>query len=193
MSRINSAGSSITDIISVIPRARLDGGSPPIWQFPELVGGAQGFKVGEMVSLSGSAGNAIGITRAGTDASGYGILGFAADNATGVGSTMRGVYIATPETIFVGNVNHSVTSASAQTAATDIGQEYGLTILSGRTTYVDKYKTSGMTTMCRVLGFYEQDAVPSYYGRVYFQVNVEALQLCRSRTITFSGSIARLP
>jgi hypothetical protein len=190
MSRINTAGSSITDLIGIQPRARIDGGSPAIWQFPELIG-TQIFRAGEMVCLSGVSGAAIGITKPLTDASGYGIVGFAADNATGVGSTMRGVYIAGTETLFVGNVGHA-TSASAQTAATDIGQECGLTSLSGRT-YVDKSKTSGMTTMCRIVGFHEQDAVPSYYGRVYFQVNLESLQLCRARQVTFSGSIARLP
>src|SRR5512145_1375641 len=118
MSRKNSAGSSITDLIGVMPRCFINGGDVPVWPFPEL--GAETFKAGEMVCLSGSAGNAVGLTTPGTDASGYGIAGFAADNASGSASSFCGVYIATPDTVFVGNVGHA-TSASAQTAALDLG------------------------------------------------------------------------
>ncbi len=174
MSRLNVAGSSITDLVGVLPESMLDGGQPRVWAFPEL--GAETFLAGEMVCLSGSAGNAVGVTRAGTDASGYGILGFAADNASGITSSMKGVFVASPEAVFVANIGHSSTSASAQTAATDIGQLYGLTSLSGRT-YVDKLKTTTSTVMARVIGFHQQDTVPTFYGKVYFQVLTPKCQL----------------
>ena len=169
MSRKNAAGSSITDLTGVMPRLKLDGGTPSLWPFPEL--GAETFKAGEMVSLSGSAGNAVGVTKPGVDASGQGILGFAADNASGFTSSVVGVYIATPDTVFCGNVGHSATSALAQTGPTDWGQSFGLTSLSGRT-YVDKAKAgaNASTALCRVIGFMDQDTVPTFYGRVYFQV-----------------------
>ena len=168
MSRKNAAGSSITDLTGVMPRLKLDGGNPCVWPFPEL--GAETFKAGEMVSLSGSAGNAVGVTKPGTDASGQGILGFAADNASGFTSSVVGVWLATPDMVFCGNVGHSATSALAQTGPTDWGQAFGLTSLSGRT-YVDKAKANNASTaMCRVIGFMDQDVVPTFYGRVYFQV-----------------------
>lgn len=168
MSRKNTAGSSITDLIGASPKAKLDGGEVSVWSFPELIG-TQTYEAGEMVCLSGSAANAVGLATPGTDASGYGIVGFAAKDATGTGSTMSPVYVATPDTIFVANVGHGVTSASAQTAALDIGQRYGLTSLSGRT-YVDKQKTGCSNAMCRVIGLHGQDDVPCFYGKVYFQV-----------------------
>lgn len=174
MSRTNSAGSSVTDIVGVAPQIKLDGGQPGVWKFPEMA--AETFKAGEMVCLSGAAATRIGITTPGTDASGFGIVGFAADDAAGAISSFRAVYIATPETVFVGNVGHSVTSASAQTAATDLGKAYGLTSLSGRT-YVDKYKTAFSTTMCRVVGLHDADTVPSFYGKVYFVVGTQHCQL----------------
>lgn len=189
MSRTNANGSTITDLVGVFPFRRLDGGSVPTFAFPEL--GAETFLAGEMVSLSGSAGNAVGITRAATDASGYGIVGFAADNASGVTSGFKGVFIATPETVFVGNIGHGSTSASAQTAALDIGQRYGLTSLSGRT-YVDKAKTTASTTMCRVLGLHEQDSHPCFYGKVYFQVLAPSLQLLNGWNTNSSSNSALL-
>lgn len=179
MSRKNSGGSSLTDIIGVSPVVKLDGGTPSVWAFPEL-SGTQTFKAGEMVCLSGGAGAAVGLTAPPTDASGFGILGFAADDASGTTSSKKGVWIATPDTVFIANVGHS-TSASAQTAATDFGQLYGLTTLSGRT-YVDKSKTAVSTVMCRVIGLHEQDDVPSFYGRVYFSVLQPACQLYNSKT-----------
>lgn len=173
MSKLNTAGSSIAALVGAAPAVRLDGGSVPAWSFPEL--GAETFLIGEMVCLSGSAGNAVGITKPGVDASGYGILGIAADNASGAISSFRGVFVASPETIFVANVGHA-TSANAQTAAADIGQRFGLTSLSGRT-YVDKGKTAASTCMVRVIGLHEQDVVPSFYGRVLFNVLPEKCQL----------------
>ena len=186
MSRLNAAGSSVTDIIGVLPECSLDGENR-VWFFPEL--GSETFLAGEMVSLSGSAGNAVGLTKAPTDASGYGIVGFAADNASGVTSGFKGVNIATPDTVFVGNIGHSVTSASAQTAALDLGQLYGLTSLSGRT-YVDKFKTTTSTVMCRVLGFQSQDVVPSFYGKVYFQVLPSKCQLQNALWLSTSSPVA---
>lgn len=173
MSRLNANGSSITDIVGVTPAVKIDGGQPAVWSFPEMA--AETFKAGEMVCLSGAAATRTGITKPGTDASGYGILGFAADDAAGAISSFRAVYLASPATIFVGNVGHSVTSANAQTAATDLGIAYGLTSLSGRT-YVDKYKTSFSTTMVRVVGFHDADVVPSFYGRVLFSVDQKSFQ-----------------
>jgi hypothetical protein len=174
MSRTNAAGSSITDLVGAMPVRKLDGGTPSIWFFPEL--GAETFKAGEMVGLSGSAGNRVGLTIPATDASGYGILGFAADDASGATSSFKGVYIATPDTVFLANIGHSTVSANAQTAAYDIGQRYGLTSLSGRT-YVDKLKTNASTAMCRVIGLYDQDTHPGFYSRVYFQVLQTVSQL----------------
>ena len=182
MSRKNAAGSSITDLTGVMPRVKLDGNNIPEWPFPEL--GAETFKAGEMVCLSGVPGAQIGLTKPGTDASGCGILGFAADNASGYCSAMQGVFVVTPNCVFVGNVGHGVTSANSQTAPTDLGQIFGLTSLSGRT-YVDKNKgmSNISTAMCRVIGFYDQDIVPTFFGRVYFQVFPQKCQL-------FNGGIA---
>ena len=183
MSRLNAAGSSITDIIGVKPAVALDGGTPRVWKFPEL--GAETFKAGEMVSLSGAAATRVGLTAAVTDASGFGIVGFAAQNAAGAASTLIGVYIATPDIFFVGNVYHA-TSALAQTAALDVGKAYGLTTLSGKTS-VDKGKTDASTTMCRVVGFHGQDVVPSFYGKVYFKVMSRHCQLDNNINIGLSG------
>lgn len=183
MARTNANGSSITDLIGVTPVVKLDGGQPPVWSFPEMA--AETFKAGEMVCLSGAAATRTGITKPGTDASGYGILGFAADDAAGSISSYRGVYVASPATVFVGNVGHSVTSANAQTAATDLGLCYGLTSLSGRT-YVDKYKTAVSTTMCRVVGLHKQDTVPTFYGKVYFTVLNNKCQINNNQWITSS-------
>lgn len=178
MSRLTANGSSITDLIGVTPVVKMDGGQPPVWKFPEM--SAETFKAGEMVCLSGAAATRTGITTPPVDASGYGIIGFAADDAAGAISSFRAVYVATPETIFVANVQHS-TSASAQTAASDLGKTFGLTSLSGRTA-VDKAKTAVSTVMCRVVGLHEQDAVPSFYGRVYFTVLNTANQLYNTKT-----------
>ena len=174
MSRKNANGSSITDLVGATPVVRLDGSLPSIWKFPEL--GAETFKAGEMVCLSGSAGNAVGLATPGTDASGFGILGFAADNASAATSSFKSVYVASPDVVFCANIGHSTVSATAQTAATDLGQRYGLTSLSGRT-YVDKLKTNASTVMVRVLGLCDQDTHPSFYGRVLFHVLPTACQL----------------
>jgi hypothetical protein len=182
MARLNSNGSSITDLVGVIPASSFDGKNR-VWPFPEL--GAETFKAGEMVCLSGSTANAVGITIPGTDASGYGIIGFAADNATGSTSSFKGVHIATPDVVFMANVGHSVTSAGAQTAATDLGQLYGLTSLSGRT-YVDKQKTGTSNVACRVIGFSDTDAVPTFYGKVKFVVLAPKIQLNNSMWLTSS-------
>lgn len=185
MSRLNSNGSSVTDIIGVVPDKFLDGGNPRAFSFPEL--GAETFLAGEMVCLSGGTGtNRIGLTKPGTDASGYGIVGFAADNASGVTSGFKGVWIATPDTIFVGNVNHNSTSSTGITAAVDVGRLYGLTSLSGRT-YVDKSKTATSTVMCRVLGLHEADTVGTFQGKVYFQVLAPNYQLINNSLVTGSG------
>ncbi|HEY6019931.1 MAG TPA: hypothetical protein VIY48_08510 [Candidatus Paceibacterota bacterium] len=183
MSRTNANGSSVTDLMGVMPAVKMDGGQVATWSFPEMA--AETFKAGEMVCLSGAAATRTGITKPGTDASGFGILGFAADDAAGAISSFRGVHVATPSTIFVGNVGHSVTSANAQTAATDLGLCYGLTTLSGRT-YVDKNKTTVSTTMCRVVGLHGQDAVPTFYGKVYFTVLNTKCQLVNHQWITSS-------
>lgn len=178
MSRKNSAGSSITDLVGVVPHSALYGGEAPMWHFPELAASTLTLGkclAGEMVCLSGTVGGAVGLTRPNTDSSGYGIVGFMADDGAGTASSFKGVYIATPDVVFVGNVGHA-TSASAQTAATDLGQRYGLTSLSGRT-YVDKGKTSVSTTMCRVIGLHDQDDHPCFYGKVYFQVLSNSCQL----------------
>lgn len=180
MSRLNANNSAITDCVGVSPVAKLDGGVPSMWEFPEL--GTETFDKGEMVCLSGSPGaNAVGITKPGTDASGYGILGFAADDAGGTTSTFTGVWLATPDTVFRGNIGESNTSANAVTAAVDIGHSYGLTSLSGRT-YVDKYKTSAFTVMCRVIGLDDTDDLGCYYGKVYFTVVQHKCQLYNFRS-----------
>jgi len=191
MSRKNSAGSSLTDLVGVQPVAFLNGGIVPLWPFPELAG-SETFPLmaGEMACLSGAIGSRIGLTRPGTDASGYGVLGFTGDNASNATSSVMGVFIATPDAIFCGNVGHG-TSALAQTAALDVGQQYGLTSLSGRT-YVDKSKGVGniSTAMVRVLGFNEQDIVPCFYGRVLFQVLANNCQLLNNTMTNASGSVA---
>jgi len=192
MSRLNSAGSSVTDLVGVIPIMNMDGGQPPVYFFPEL-SGTQAFKAGEMVCLSGTAARgtagAIGLTRAGTDASGFGIIGFAADKASGTTAAAKGVFVALPGIVFIANVGHSTTSANAQTAATDLGQLYGLTSLSGRT-YVDKLKTSISTVMCRILKLCDEDATPSFYGKVQFQVLSPKCQLVNHIAVDTSSPLA---
>lgn len=171
MSRKQSNGSYITDIKGVRPIATLTGGPPPLWSFPEL-SGTQTFKAGCAVQLSGTLAGAKGLTtadalNAGTYAgSGYGILGFAADDATGVTSSFKGVWLATPSVVFEGNVNNVGTSANAQTAATDLGECFGLRNLSG-IAFVDKAQTSADARV-RVIGFSDEDDVPCFYGKVHF-------------------------
>lgn len=184
MSRLNANGSSVTDIVGVMPVKSLDGGNPPVWSFPEL--GAETFVQGCMVCLSGVVGTRLGITQPGTDASGYGILGFSADAASGQTSSFKGVWIANPTTVFVGNVNHNSTSSTGITAASDLGRLYGLTCLSGRT-YVDKSKTNTSTTLVRVIGLYDGDTVGTFQGRVYFQVLDSYCQLMQNSLVTGSS------
>lgn len=184
MSRLNAAGSSITDIIGCRHAVSLDGGTPRTWKFPAL-SGAETYKRGGAVSLSGTVGAQVGLTAMTTDASGYGIVGFAAEDAPTATSALTAVHIATPGVLFIGNVTHP-TSALAQTAATDLGQLYGLTTLSGVTS-VDKSKTNASTSMCRVVGFHGQDVVPSFYGKVYFKVAARHCQLDNNMLIGLSG------
>lgn len=185
MSRTNANGSTITDLIGATPVAKLDGGQPAVWRFPEL-SGTQTFKAGEGVCLSGAVAGAKGLTNMPTDLSGFGIIGFAADDAAGTTSSFRGVYVATPSTLFLANIGHSATSASAQTAATDLGNCYGLTSLSGRT-YVNKAQSSGTFQACRVVGLYEGDSHPCFYGRVYFTVLQDRCQLYNNGYVQMSG------
>jgi hypothetical protein len=187
MATLNANGSSVAGINIVSPLSKLDGGAVPTWFFPESA--TDPFLQGEMVCLSGSAGNAVGLARPGTDASGYGILGFAADNASGSTSSFKGVWLATPDSVFVGNIGNSITSALSQTAASDLGQLYGLTSLSGRT-YVDKVKTNASTASCRVIGFHDSDVVPSFYGKVKFVVLANKLQMYNSINLVTSSPLA---
>jgi len=172
------------------PVSFLNGGCVPLWYFPEL-SASEDFKAGEMVSMSGAVGSRIGLTRAGTNASGYGIAGFAADDAEGATSNFVGVFLATPDTVFCANVGHGATSALAQTAALDLFQTYGLTSLSGRT-YVDKNKGGAnvSTGMVRVLGFFDQDVVPTFYGRVLFQMLAPTCQLVNNIWLNTSSPVA---
>lgn len=174
MSRKNTAGSTITDLVPVFPREDPMGAQPPTFPFPEL--GAETFIQGQGVQFSGlQGGGRIGITALGGNTSG-GILGFAADAAAGRTSNFCGVWVALDSTVFVANVGHSATSAAAQTAANDLGAWYGLTTLSGRT-YVDKnIGGSGAAAAARVVGLYQQDDVPCFYGRVLFTVNQQIAQ-----------------
>jgi hypothetical protein len=189
MSRKLTTGSSVTDLVGVMPKLNLDGGAVAEWPFPEL--GAETFKAGEMVCLSGTTTTNVGLTKPLTDASGVGIVGFAADNASGFCSSFVGVHVALPNVVFVGNVGHSLTSANAQTQSIDIGQLYGLTSLSGRT-YVDKAKglANTSTAMCRVLGFFDQDVVPTFYGRVYFKVLADKCQLDNNIWLNTSSPVS---
>lgn len=184
MSRVNANGSTVTDLQGVTPVVKFDGGQPPVWRFPELNG--QSFKAGEMVCLSGTAAGAKGLAPCVTDLSGFGIVGFAADDATGTTSSFKQVYLANSDVVFVGNVGHSATSANAQTAATDLGNCYGLTTLSGRT-YVNKAQSSGTYQAVRVVGLHEQDNHPCFYGKVYFTVLTERCQLFNNGFVTMSG------
>lgn len=183
MSRKNTNGSHITDLIGVRP-AYLPGNEAVNLEFPEL--GAETFDAGEMVSLSGAFGSRIGITPCGTDASGYGILGFTSDDASGSTSSFRGVWMAATDVIWEGNVNEASTSANAQTAATDLGKKFGLTTLSGMT-YVDKNKTSGKEVSCTVVGFNAQDDVPCFYGRVFFKLLGNKIQTHEYSNISGHG------
>jgi hypothetical protein len=185
MSRKNVAGSNITDLVGVTPWSNLQGNSIPEYPFPELPGIT--VKRGEMVCLSGLVGTGYGITSPGTDASGYGILGFAADNASGITSGPIGIWLVSPNVVFTGNMGHSSTSALAQTAAIDVGQKFGLTSLSGRT-YVDKAKAGAASTaMVRVIGLHAQDTHPCFYGKVEFVVFSRNCQLFGGYQDSVSG------
>lgn len=193
MSRQTTGGSNITDVVGVKAVAKLDGGQPAMWNFPTAAAAAIG--AGAMVNLSGTVGGSVGIvesptsTSGGQNASGWGILGFAADSraSTDSLSTDTGVWIATPDTVFLGNVNNVVTSASAQTAHSDIGQRYGITNLSGKA-YLDKVATAASNAACRVIGLYEGDTHPCFYGRVYFTIGANNTQLYSNHQIATSGS-----
>ena len=186
MSRL-VAGSNITDLLAVAPKVKLDGGTPSVWHFPEASGYTS--KVGTCVCLSGSASTAKVLADIGTDASGYGVLGFLAEDAGNVLSNKTAVYIATPDTVFVGNVNEVTTSANAQTAATDVGQCYGIANLSGKA-YIDKTKTAMSSVLCRIIGLHEQDNHPCFYGRAYFVVPTNKCQLYTTDWVHASGYTA---
>lgn len=166
MSRRNAAGSSITDLIGMTP-AMLPGNEAVSLEYPEL--GAETISAGEIVSMSGAFGSRLGITPCGTNASGYGIWGVANDRASGAISSHVGVWLASTDVIWEVNVNHTGTSANAQTGPLVLGKKYGLTTLSGMT-YCDLNKTSGADVACTVVGYNYQDDVPSFYGRVYVKI-----------------------
>lgn len=179
-------GSNITDLVKVAPKVKLDGGTPSVWYFPEASGYTS--YAGSCVCLSGSASTAKVLADIGTDASGYGVLGFLSENSAVTLSNMTGVYIATPDTVFVGNVNNVTTSASAQTAATDVGQCYGIANLSGMA-YLDKTKTAMSTVLARIIGLHEQDDHPCFYGRAYFVVPTNKCQLYTTDWVYASGYV----
>jgi hypothetical protein len=187
MSRLNANGSNITDVVGVKAVAKLDGGQPAQWPFPTAAAAAMG--QGAMVNLSGTAGGSVGLVESLVNASGWGILGFASDSraSTDSLSTSTGVWVVTPDSVFLGNVNNITTSASAQTAHSDIGQRYALRNLSGNA-YVDKTLTEASNTACRVIGLYEGDDHPCFYGRVYFTVPSNKSQLYSNHEIATSGS-----
>jgi len=176
MSRKNAAGSSITDLIGMTP-AMLPGNEAVILEYPEL--GAETISAGEMVSMSGAFGSRLGITPCGTDASGYGIWGVAADPASGAISSFMGVWLASSDVIWEVNVNNATTSAAAQTGPLVLGKKYGLTTLSGMT-YCDLAKTSAAPVSCTVVGWNKQDTIPSFYGRVYVKLMGDKIQTLHS-------------
>lgn len=76
-----------------------------------------------------------------------------------------------PRDIYVANVYHA-TAASAVTARGQLGEVYGLKLVSGKW-HVDIENTAESTTAknacVRVIGFYDEDALGDVYGRVLVQ------------------------
>ena len=152
------------------PVATLTGGPPPLRMYEEIDSGSvtgNKFKKGQLVTLSGGGlmGNVSGYIK--HSHSGYsegkGVVGVAADDAVGTTSSEIGVYLLAEDTIFEANVFHD-TSASAVTAATDVGLRYGLGSMSGRS-YVNKSVAEGrpLVEVIRI-----KDAVGDLFGRVEF-------------------------
>lgn len=142
----------------------ISGNSPEIRYYPEAA--SQSFKAGELVYLASGK-----VTICGADPSL--ILGMAMEDATGTTNTDLAVAIANKDTVFEGNVYHG-TPASAITAITDVGTDYGV-VNADNKWYVDVSDTSNVRILVRDLS--KKDAVGDTYGRVLFQVMQDYCQL----------------
>jgi predicted RecA/RadA family phage recombinase len=142
----------------------ISGGVYEIRRYPEAA--SQSFKKGELVYLASGK-----VTICGADPSL--ILGMAMEDATGTTDTSIAVAIANKDTVFEGNVYHG-TPASAITAVTDIGTDYGV-VNANNKWYVDVSDTSNVRILVRDLS--KKDVVGDTYGRVLFQVMQDYCQL----------------
>jgi hypothetical protein len=138
---------------------------------------------GEWYPFGAAIPGAVGLAAAATDASGFGIVGFAADDATGDTDIREFMWL--PDVILL---ETRLVRRVSQTAAVDLGQQFVPDPL--RRTYVDKYKTTASNAMCRVIGLHKQDDHPCFYGKVYFTVLVPSCQLLNAWNTNTSYPLA---
>jgi hypothetical protein len=131
----------------------LHGGPPAILHFPEAA--TQSFKLGEFVYLTGG-------KVAAYVADGSSILGIALQDASGTTDTSIPVALATADTIFVGNVDASLT-----TAQSNVGQAYDLNLTSNKW-HVDTSSIAAARAL--VVGLDSRDTVGDIAGRVLFTI-----------------------
>lgn len=149
---------------AVKPVSTISGGILEIRRFPEAA--SQSFKKGEFVYLASGK-----LTVCGADPAT--ILGIAMEDATGTTDTKLAVAIANKDTVFEGNVYHA-TPASAITAITTIGTDYGI-VNANNKWYIDLANETNVRVLIRDLS--KKDAVGDTYGRVLFQVIQDYCQL----------------
>lgn len=137
----------------------ISGNSPQVIYVPE--GSTQSFKAGEFVALS--SGKAVVC-----DSDATTIFGMAAIDATGTADTMIPVYPANADTIFEANVYHA-TPASAVTAITQVGSEFGLEVASNKH-YVGIDDTSNKAFHVLNISKRHGCKVGDQYGILEFQV-----------------------
>lgn len=133
----------------------IHGNSPWTGEFPEAA--SQTFKKGAIVTFNSSG----HVVEAGADP--VQVLGVAAEDASNdsvAANSKTTVWIADDETIFVGNL-----SGTSTTAQTDIGAGYGL-VKTGNNWHVDKTDVANRREI--IVDLDPRDSVGDTNGRVHF-------------------------
>jgi hypothetical protein len=96
-----------------------------------------------------------------------GVASRAGQNGASAGLKENVVYLAHPDTLFVGNLDTSASEGAGVTAATDRFLTYGVAKRTSSHWYVDKTDTTNKRV--RIFDFWNEDAVGDVMGRVLFK------------------------
>jgi hypothetical protein len=110
-----------------------------------------------------------------------GVASKAGQNGGSAGLKKQTVYLAHPDTLFVGNLDTSAAEGAGTTAATDRFLTYGVAKRASSHWYVDKTDTTNKRV--RIFDFWDEDAVGDIMGRVLFKF-VGAASTCQGEGST---------